>query len=111
VGRGGFIEQYLAVRDRVRAKHPDFDFKLIVASGRFDKVQGERKDLRDVFPLRAKYPNFVVGYDLVGEEDTGRTTLSYLGVWQQLPGLRAQYKVDMPFYFHHGESDWPTTRT
>jgi adenosine deaminase CECR1 len=102
-----FIAQYLAVRDRVRAKYPDFDLKLIVTSGRFGKAKDQRRDVDDVFPLRAKYPDFVVGYDLVGEEDAGNTTLSYLGVWLRLPALRAKYHVDMPFYFHDGESDWP----
>lgn len=53
--------------------------------------------------LRAAFPDFVVGFDLVGNEDYGSPLLEFLPELQQL-------RRDMPdvkFFFHAGEtSQW-----
>jgi adenosine deaminase CECR1 len=101
-----FIAQYLAVRDRVRARHPDFDLKLIITGSRFDPVEEVREDIWRAFPLRAKWPGFVLGYDLVGEEDAGNKMEVYFCLLLEVSLLRWYYGVNMPLYLHDGETLW-----
>ncbi len=100
----GFFKQ---VRNRVREKHPEFDLKLIASFYREADRQSVWENLKQTMELRNIHPNFVIGYDLVGEEDTGHTTLYYLDDWLRLRTLEHEYRIDLPFYFHDGESDWP----
>lgn len=62
--------------------------------------------VRSALEFRRRYPDFVVGFDLVGEEDEGRTTVALLNVWLALPALRKEFGVDLPLFFHDGESNW-----
>ena len=49
-----------------------------------------------------KYPDYVVGYDIYGEEDTGYQTLAF---YKQF--LKAKEECpEMEYYFHDGESKW-----
>lgn len=49
--------------------------------------------------LSSQFPDFVAGFDLVGQEDTGRTLISF-----------AEYLLELPdsvrFFFHAGETNW-----
>ena len=49
---------------------------------------------------------YVIGYDLVGEEDGRRTTFDYVETFLQGKSFEKKYGVDLPFYFHDGESPW-----
>jgi adenosine deaminase CECR1 len=101
-----FIEQYLAVRDRVRARYPDFDLKLIIAGSRYDPVKSVHMDIWRAFPLRKKWPDFVLGYDLVGEEDEGSPISLYFCLLMEVSLFPAYYGVSMPLYLHEGETLW-----
>ncbi len=101
-----FIEQYLAVRDRVRARHPDFDLKLIIAGSRYEPVKSVRTDIWRAFPLRKKWPDFVLGYDLVGEEDDGSPMSLYFSLLLEVSLFPAYYGINMPLYLHEGETLW-----
>ena len=49
-----------------------------------------------------KYPDYVVGYDIYGEEDTGYQTLTF---YKQF--LKAKEECpELEYYFHDGESKW-----
>ncbi len=49
-----------------------------------------------------KYPDYVVGYDIYGEEDTGYQTLAF---YQEF--LKAKQDCpEMEYFFHNGESKW-----
>ncbi len=49
-----------------------------------------------------QYPDYVVGYDIYGEEDTGYQTLAF---YKQF--LKAKEECpEMEYYFHDGESKW-----
>lgn len=49
--------------------------------------------------LSAMFPDFVAGFDLVGQEDTGRTLISFAEHLLQLPD-------EVRFFFHAGETNW-----
>lgn len=49
--------------------------------------------------LHTKYPQFLAGFDLVGQEDVAPTLVSYAEQILQLPN-------DIKFFFHAGETNW-----
>ena len=57
--------------------------------------------------LKSQFPDYVAGYDLVGQEDPGEPLLYYLD-----PLLYPQQQnppVNLPFFFHAGETGTCTT--
>lgn len=52
--------------------------------------------------LQKKYPNFVVGFDLVGQEDLGKTLNSYVGKLKEI-------SQNGRFFFHAGETNFFNT--
>jgi adenosine deaminase-related growth factor len=97
------------IRNRVRAANPDFDLKLIYSGHRWASVRKIWPSLEQAVELRTAWQkqNFVVGFDLVGEEDTGHSTEFFLSDWIELKGYLRKQQATLPFYFHDGESDWP----
>ncbi len=49
-----------------------------------------------------QYPDYVVGYDIYGEEDTGYQTLAF---YKQFLKAKEDFP-EMEYYFHDGESKW-----
>jgi adenosine deaminase CECR1 len=98
------------VRNKIRKDHKDFDLKLIYSGYRGATIKDVWKDLTIAIELRKLWAdkNFVIGFDLVGEEDAGHTTEFFLPDWVRLKGELAAQKTTLPFYFHDGESDWPS---
>jgi len=90
-------------------QHPDFDLKLIYTNLRFFDKDVIAKDLAKAYALRKQYPDFVVGYDLVAEEDNGNTTAYFMENWVQMDSLEEVYGIDMPLCLHDGESSWPSS--
>jgi adenosine deaminase CECR1 len=100
------VDLFQKIRDEVRVTHPEFDLKLILAYYREESRASVWDNLQQAVKLRTAYPNFVVGFDLAGEDGTGRTALYYLDDWLRLRTLEAN-GVSLPLYFHDGEDDWP----
>ena len=86
-------------------KYPDFTAKLIYTNHRFQSRKVIDRDVEKAFRMRRRYPEWVVGYDLVAEEDRGRSTRYYLDTWLKLDSLEQVYGVDLPLFLHDGESD------
>ena len=103
-------EIFWEVRNKIRKDHKDFDLKLIYSGYRGATVKDVWKDLTVAIELRKLWAdkNFVIGFDLVGEEDAGHTTEFFLPDWVRLKRELAAQKTTLPFYFHDGESDWPS---
>jgi adenosine deaminase CECR1 len=81
---------------------------LIHTNSRFNTPAAIDQDYEYAFQLKKRYPGIISGYDLVAEEDEGHTTLYYLDTWLKRDSLRQVYGVDVPFFFHDGESSWPS---
>ncbi|HPQ67965.1 MAG TPA: hypothetical protein PKW95_02475 [bacterium] len=96
------------ISHQVAKEHPGFKMKLILAAHRSatlnklnEKLATATKLYNDK-SLRDEGHPFIIGFDLVGQEDTGHKTIEYLDAW-----LKARQEGnDIPFYFHDGESDW-----
>ena len=93
-----------AVHD-TQKKYPDFTLKLIYTNHRFQPREVIDRDVEKAFRMRRRYPEWVKGYDLVAEEDRGRSTRYYLDTWLKLDSLEQVYSIDLPLFLHDGESD------
>lgn len=97
-------QQYIQVTSQFEADHRN-DFcgaSVIIAQSR--KVSSAIVDthLKLAAELQDQYPEFFVGFDLVGQEDLGRPLVEFapqlLQAMATYPGLK--------FFFHAGETDW-----
>lgn len=97
------------VRNRIRESRPEFDLKLICSGHRWSPSKEVWTRLEEAVELRREWKehNFVVGFDLVGEEDAGHTTEFFLADWIKLKSYLRERGSTLPLYFHDGESGWP----
>ncbi|XP_015610399.1 adenosine deaminase 2 [Cephus cinctus] len=99
------IRAYKEIADRFIADHPDFiGLKVIYAPPRFVNLTRFDEYGRILKEAIRNYPGFVIGFDLVGEEDAGHP-LSYFA-----DKLRT-FHSDIKFFFHAGETNWYGTST
>lgn len=107
------VKYLMEVRDELRLTYPHFDMKLIYAAQRSEPKDTVLKELERAYQFnsRKEYKRFVIGFDLIGEEDKGHTTLYYLPVWLQQQSLAKKYGIEpLPLYLHDGESNLITNR-
>ncbi|XP_043465574.1 adenosine deaminase 2-like [Leptopilina heterotoma] len=88
------------VVDRFVEEHPDFvGVKIIYSKRRLITNEELQKYLKHFEQLKDVYPDFVAGFDLVGQEDKGLPLKNFT---KQLGSLRNEYQT----FFHAGETDW-----
>lgn len=102
------LNLYRDLLDSVRLEHPEFNLKLIRSGYRGWDRPGVLGYMEQTIALRKKYPDFLMGFDLVGEEDAGHTTYFFIKEFLKRDSLEKVYGIDLPFYFHDGESTLPT---
>lgn len=100
-------QQYREVTAQFEADHSE-DFcgtSVIIAQSR--KVSSTIVDthLKLAAELQEQYPDFFVGFDLVGQEDLGRPLVEFA---PQLLQAKSTYP-NLKFFFHAGETDWHGT--
>ncbi|CAD6992433.1 unnamed protein product [Ceratitis capitata] len=49
--------------------------------------------------LNERYPDFIVGFDLIGQEDQGKSLQAFVSILQNLP-------KSAKYFFHAGETNW-----
>eukprot|EP00164_Ancoracysta_twista_P001211 GFYU01001587.1.p1 GENE.GFYU01001587.1~~GFYU01001587.1.p1 ORF type:complete len:525 (-),score=193.47 GFYU01001587.1:1796-3370(-) len=92
------------IASSVRDSHPEFALKQILTIPRVFNDSLTYDSIIQCLHAKQQYPNQVVGFDLVAEEDTGRTTLSYLDVMLKVEQAKKEMGVELPYFFHDGES-------
>ncbi|MBS1491932.1 MAG: hypothetical protein JST55_00395 [Bacteroidetes bacterium] len=103
-----FAKMYTEVLSELQKKYPHFTSKLIFAGWRGNTPGGVMAYIDTAFAIKKKYPNLLVGFDLVGEEDAGHTTDYFLNEFFKKDSLEKVYNLSLPFYFHDGESTLPS---
>ncbi len=85
----------------VNASTPDnaFHAKIIICARRRYEPDEAEANIRAALQWQVDYPGFVIGFDLVGEEDRWRDTVEYAETL-------SKYFGEIPFYLHGGESSW-----
>lgn len=82
-----------------KQEHPDFiGAKVIYAPGKVMVADCDHF-FETARQLRDEFPNFLAGFDLVGQEDTAPMLVQYAEHILKLPS-------DMKFFFHAGETNW-----
>lgn len=80
--------------------HPLFlGMKVIVAVRRDLSESSTNSKMEQFLNLQQKYPNFVIGFDLVGQEDTGNPLTVYIDKLKDI-------SQNGRFFFHAGETNW-----
>lgn len=96
---------YLDVIEDFRTDHPKFiDARFIYAPLRKVEPETIADYIEDVKKLKNAFPDFVVGFDLVGQEDIGRPLSDFVEQLTQVPD-------DIKFYFHSAETNWHGSTT
>lgn len=73
--------------------------KYIYAPSKMNTNETIAKYFEIILRLHEKFPNFVVGFDLVGQEDPSPPLVTFAEQILQLPD-------DIKLYFHAGETNW-----
>ncbi|OXB80465.1 UNVERIFIED_CONTAM: hypothetical protein H355_004298, partial [Colinus virginianus] len=100
------VAAYQEVSRRFVQEHPDFlGAKVIFAAHRMLNASQIKEAIITAMELRAHFPDTLAGFDLVGNEDEGHS------LWELKDVLTIPYSlgVDLPYFFHAGETDWQGT--
>lgn len=92
----------------VKRIHPEFDAKIIFSDFRGSSKERVMNDLLTAYSLRKEYPDLVIGFDQVAEEDRWNKTSYYLEQFFTIDSIAKKEGYDLPYYFHDGESTLPS---
>lgn len=95
------------VSTRMREQGREKDF--VGARGIYTTDRGISYDamvqaLDDCLALKAEYPQFLVGFDMVSQEDAGHPLIYFLGALLSFRAEADKRGLDIPFMFHAGET-------
>lgn len=91
---------YKEVADDFLKNHHDFlGVKMIYAPIRSGDKDALSQYIATTRKIKYKYPDFLAGFDLVGQEDVGVTLLE---IFEKL----YEIKNEVDFFFHAGETNW-----
>lgn len=95
------ISLYMEALDEFKRENPSFiGSKLIYAPAKPNQSNETYATyFKSVRRLHSKFPQFLAGFDLVGQEDRSPTLLTFAEQILQLPD-------DIKFFFHAGETNW-----
>ncbi|XP_037798810.1 adenosine deaminase 2-like isoform X2 [Penaeus monodon] len=98
------VAVYRNVSQRFIADHGDefFSVRFIYAPTRHVDVETVWNYVTIAKELRSKFPDFVAGFDLVGQEDLGLPLKDFL---EPLLSL-SEGEVHVPVFYHAGETAW-----
>lgn len=86
-------------------KEIDFTLKIIYSSIKFFDEEYISSEIEKAVELKRKYPNIIVGFDLVAEEDRGNNLLYYYKSWRLLDSLTRKNNISLPVLLHAGETN------
>lgn len=106
-GHGGHISTvqgvgyFLAHLEKFKKTHPDFIGARLIFSGnrQLGKTEAE-KYLDTVKAIKAKYPDFIAGFDLSGREDTGKPLYSFQKLLGEIKSM------GLKLFLHAGATSW-----
>ncbi|XP_073829040.1 adenosine deaminase 2-like [Musca autumnalis] len=92
------INELMNIVNRFKQQYPDFlGVKVIIAPSRNSDPMQKSFDTFKMY--HSMYPKELIGFDLVGQEDTGKTLVNYVDILQSKPETAK-------FFFHAGETNW-----
>ncbi|XP_059161942.1 adenosine deaminase AGSA-like [Physella acuta] len=90
--------------------HPGFTgVKWILDGSRSDPVDEILEQVKSTMSLHRKYPEFIIGYDMAGNEAFFNPIVHYIEAL--LYPSRQSPPNSLPYFFHAGETNWQGTKT
>lgn len=94
------VQLYKETLQEFMMEYPDFiGARLIYGPHRSVNNATVKTYIENILRLMKTHPDFVAGFDLVGQEDPGRPLHSFVNFIKQLP-------TNIKFFFHAGETNW-----
>ncbi|KAI8044491.1 hypothetical protein M5D96_000660 [Drosophila gunungcola] len=94
------IRELYDLNEKFVKLHPDFlGFKVIIAVYRGYEMDQLKENVEEFRKIHQALPHFVVGFDLVGQEDKGKPLYSLLPALKDLPPTAR-------LFLHGGETNW-----
>ncbi|XP_064606619.1 adenosine deaminase AGSA-like [Liolophura sinensis] len=101
------LEMYRNVSEEFKRDNPTSSgAKVIITGIRNFNNSVIRTLIKQVTQFRQRFPDFIVGFDLVSQEDRGKPLLYYL---DELIAPNAHDPSTLPYIFHAGETVWQGT--
>ncbi|XP_046367088.2 adenosine deaminase AGSA-like [Haliotis rufescens] len=98
-----FVETFRDVVNQFKQDYPDFSgAKLILAGRKVNRASAILQDVKVVTDLVKRFPDVILGYDLVQQEDVTHTLLYYISDLL----YPESHSSNLPYFFHAGETDW-----
>ncbi|KAM6936893.1 LOW QUALITY PROTEIN: adenosine deaminase 2-A [Xenentodon cancila] len=96
------LKTYQDITRQFTAEHPDFfGAKIIFTVNRGINASTMTGVVETAMKLHRDFPDIMAGFDLVGREDSGNP----LWYFRDALSLPAKKGVQLPFFFHAGETD------
>jgi len=92
--------------EEIRRDNPEFRVKYIFSRSRSDSRENLAERLARALDLRAENPSFMIGFDLVDEEDDFHTNLYFVNELLAARREAERRGITLPLYLHSGESNW-----
>ena len=77
--------------------------RIIWTALRFQARQQIEENMKECVEMKKLFPDIIAGYDLVGQEELGRTLHDMLPELLWFRKYCKEQNVDLPFFFHAGE--------
>mmetsp|Transcript_16894 Transcript_16894/g.16759 ORF Transcript_16894/g.16759 Transcript_16894/m.16759 type:complete len:206 (+) Transcript_16894:86-703(+) len=96
----GEVANLQKITDDFSREHPDFSCGLILTAHKLFPKQKTIDSAKKVFEFHTEKPEFVLGFDIVGEEDKYNPDEE---VYESIYQLKHENNSDCPMFFHSGE--------
>ncbi|MBS0266097.1 MAG: hypothetical protein JSS02_29465, partial [Planctomycetes bacterium] len=87
----------------VHRTYPDFRLRIIYSRERSAELGQIRKFLKDAVKLRQDFPEWMAGFDLVGQEQGGRKLADLVPLFQAAKYEAERLGTDLPLFLHASE--------
>ncbi|EGN95556.1 hypothetical protein SERLA73DRAFT_186633 [Serpula lacrymans var. lacrymans S7.3] len=78
--------------------------KIIYVLQRFVDNKALDAELEQCLSMKLEFPHLIVGFDLVGDEEAHKPLIDYLEPLLRFKQRQQELGVDIPFFFHAGET-------
>ncbi|XP_015250847.1 PREDICTED: adenosine deaminase CECR1 [Cyprinodon variegatus] len=96
------MKTYQDITKQFVSTHPDFfGARIIFTHQRRANISAVAEAVKEAMQLKKDFPDFLAGFDLVGREDRGKP----LWYFRDALSLPAKKGVQLPYFFHAGETD------
>ncbi|XP_062860935.1 adenosine deaminase 2-A [Trichomycterus rosablanca] len=96
------LQTYKNITEQFILRNPDFiGIRIIVTVHRALSLSKVKEAVKNTIEMQKHYPDLVVGFDLVGKEDSGNS----IWYFREALSVTTEVKANISYIFHAGETD------